>query len=50
MASGMAAVMLEKQPDEWDRVWTALCPLIVVKRCFGTTRDRLRTEAQMGEI
>ena len=49
MASGMAEVMLEKQPEQWHRVWTASCPLIIVKRCSGPTLDRLRTEAQMGE-
>ena len=43
-ASVMAAVMLEKQPEQWDRVWTASCPLIVVKQCFGPALDRLRTE------
>ena len=49
MASGMAAVMLEKQHERWDRVLTAPYPSIIVKRCYGPTLDRLRTEAQMGE-
>ena len=41
--------MLKKQPELWDRVWTASFPSIIVKRCSGPTLDRLRTEAQMGE-
>ena len=49
MASGMAAVMLKKQPELWDRVWTASCPSIIVKRCSGPTLECLRMEAQMGE-
>ena len=30
-------------------MWTASCPLVIVKRCSGPALDRLRTEAQMGE-
>ena len=41
--------MLKKQPELWDRVWTASCPSIIVKRCSGPTLDCLRIEAQMGE-
>ena len=28
-ASGMPAVMLEKQLGQWDHVWRALCPLVI---------------------
>ena len=48
-ASGMLAVMIEKQPWQWDHVCRALCPLVIVKRCYGRRRDRRRTEAQIGE-
>ena len=42
-------MMLKKQPELWDHVWTASCPSIIVKRCSGPTLDCLRMEAQMGE-
>ena len=48
-ASGMTDVMLEKQPEQWGHVWRALCPLVIVKRCYGRRLDRRRTEAQIGE-
>ena len=48
-ASGMLAVMIEKQPRQWDHVWRAQCPLVIVKRCYERHRDRRRTEAQIGE-
>ena len=45
----MVNVMVEKQLGQWDHVWRAFCPLVIVKRCYGPHRDRRRTEAQIDE-
>ena len=47
-ASGMAAVMLETLPGQWDLVLIALCPLVIVKRCSGPGLGHRSTEAQLG--
>ena len=41
-ASGMVTVMVEKQIGQWDHVWRAFCPLVIVKQCYGPHRDRRR--------
>ena len=53
--SGMLAVMIEKQPWQWDHVCRALCPLVIVKRCYyGRRQDRRPDGAdggpEIGEI
>ena len=49
-ASCMLAVVIEKQPGQWDHVWRALCPLVIVKRCYGRRRDRQYNTIQYNSL